>query len=318
MNLQRRDRNGDMVPAHPPTWLTSAVEARADWPGLRQLHGVTDCPILRADGSIFQSYGHDPSTGMFHMPSARFPDVPERPTREECIGALAAIEDLLFDFLFERPCHRAAFLAGLLTPIARQAFRGPAPLFLIDANIRGAGKGLLCQVIAEIALGRPMAVSSYVHEKEELRKQITSFAIAGDRAVLLDNIDGPFGNGVLDAMLTTTHWRDRILGKSQQVQLPLHTVWYATGNNVEVVGDTARRVVHIRLDVLDENPEDREGFRYADLLAHVRERAPDSWPRVSPCCAATSTPGSPWRRCVRWGRTRGGRRWCAAAWCGWE
>jgi hypothetical protein len=33
------------------------------------------------------------------------------------------------DFPFERPEHRAAWLAGLLTPLAWFAFDGPAPLY---------------------------------------------------------------------------------------------------------------------------------------------------------------------------------------------
>jgi hypothetical protein len=44
------------------------------------------------------------------------------------------------DSPFKTEALRAAWLAGVLTPIARFAFRVPAPLFLMDANVRGAGK----------------------------------------------------------------------------------------------------------------------------------------------------------------------------------
>jgi len=36
---------------------------------------------------------------------------------------------------------------------------------------------------------------------------------------------------------------------------------------VAVAADTARRVIHVRLDVLDEKPEERTGFRHPNLLA---------------------------------------------------
>jgi len=68
---------------------------------------------------------------------------------------------------------------------------------------------------------------------------------------------------------------DRILGASEMVSgVPLYAVWYATGNNVILVGDTARRVLHIRLESPMENPEERTGFRHPDLLDWVRKERP--------------------------------------------
>ena len=158
--------------------------------------------------------------------------------------------------------------------MARFAFEGPSPLFLVDANVRGAGKGLLAQTIGRIVLGREMPVSSYSHEPNEMRKRITAISIAGDRMVLLDNLEGAFGNDALDRALTSTRWKDRVLGRSEEIDLPLMCVWYATGNNVAVAADTTRRVIHIRLDVLEERPEDRTGFRHPDLLAWIAQNRP--------------------------------------------
>jgi len=127
------------------------------------------------------------------------------------------------------------------------------------------------QAAAWIVLGREMPVFSYAHESEEMRKKITSIAIAGDRLVLLDNLEGNFGNDALDRALTSTRWKDRILGKSELVDLPLMPAWYGTGNNVAVAADTTRRIIHVRLDVLEEHPEDRKDFQHPDLLAWVRQ-----------------------------------------------
>jgi hypothetical protein len=79
--------------------------------------------------------------------------------------------------------------------------QGPAPLFLIDANVRGAGKELAVDCAGIIATGERLATASYYywHDDAEMRKAITS--IAGDRAVLLDNIGGSFGVPCLDAAL---------------------------------------------------------------------------------------------------------------------
>ncbi len=270
-------KRGDVleeVVTHPTSWLVSAVEARGEWPGIRRLVGVSDVPVLRRDGSLWQTPGYDEMTSVLYEPSDEFPEVGHSVLRNDALEAVEELLDVIGDFQFEGDDHRSAWLAGLLTPLARFAFEGPAPLFLIDANVRGAGKGLLSQTIGQIVLGREMPVSSYAHDPEEMRKKVTSIAIAGDRMVLLDNLEGSFGNDTLDRALTTTRWKDRILGKSEQVDLPLISVWYGTGNNVSVASDTTRRIIHIRLDVLSDKPEERSGFKHANLIEWIRAKRP--------------------------------------------
>ncbi len=262
------------VAAHPPGWLVAAIDARGQWDGIRPLLGISDTPILRADGSICQVPGYDERTGVLYEPAPgeQFPPIHPEAGLDDADAALGELLEVVCDFRFETEEHQAAWLAALLTPLARHAFRGPAPLFLIDANVRGAGKGLLAQTIGHIVLGREVPVFSYAHSTEEMRKKITTVAIAGDRMVLLDNLEGTFGNDALDRALTSTRWKDRILGRSEQVDLPLLPVWYATGNNVQVGADTTRRVIHIRLDVLEEQPEHRTGFQHPDLLGWIRQQ----------------------------------------------
>lgn len=270
----RKDEKGNWNPAHPPSWLVGAVDARGEWPGIRQLLGFSDAPVLRPDGTVWQTPGYDETTGVLYVPTQKFPAIPDRPTAAEVRAAVATLDEVICDFRFEAPEHRAAWFAALLSPLARFAYEGPTPLFLIDANIRGAGKGLMAQTISHIVSGREMPVSSYAHDTDEMRKKITCVAIAGDSLVLLDNLEGKFGNDALDRALTSTRWRDRILGKSEQVELPLMAVWFATGNNVVVGADTARRIIHIRLDVLEEHPEDRADFRHPNLLLWIDKNRP--------------------------------------------
>ncbi|MEX0653992.1 MAG: hypothetical protein WD151_07710 [Phycisphaeraceae bacterium] len=267
------NRKGNLVAAHPTDWLVQGIDARGAWPGIRHLMGVSDVPVLRADGSVWQTSGYDAQTGVLFQPSRDmvFPHVPEQVNEDDADAALHELLEVVCDFRFEDEEHKSAWLAALLTPLARFAFGGPTPLFLVDANVRGAGKGLLTQTIGQIVLGREMPVSGYAAQSEEMGKRITAMAIAGDRMVLLDNLEGSFGNDALDRALTTTRWKDRILGKSKMVDVPLLAVWYATGNNVQVAADTTRRIIHIRLDVLEEHPEDRSDFRHPDLVGWLKQ-----------------------------------------------
>lgn len=272
--LFKPDKDGNLKAAHPPEWLPSSVAARRHFPGFRELAGISTIPVLRPDGSIWQTPGYDLVTGMLYRPDSVFPPIPERPTVEQAGKAALELCEVVADFPFEQECDRAGWLAALLSIVGREAYDGPAPLFLADANIRGAGKGLLMNTIGHIIAGRDLPVSSYSHEEEEMRKKITSIALAGDRVVLLDNLEGKFGNAALDRLLTCVSWHDRILGRSERVDIPISTVWLGTGNNVVVAADTARRVVQIRLDILDEHPEDRTKFVHPDLLEWVGTNRP--------------------------------------------
>jgi hypothetical protein len=142
-------------------------------------------------------------------------------------------------------------------------------LFLVDANVRAAGKGLSLDTISRIVTGERFTIATYTDDEDELRKRITSLVLAGDRLVLFDNLAGRFGNAVLDAALTGTSWKDRVLGVNRMAEGPLYMTWYATGNNVAIAADTARRVCHIRFESPEEHPERRQDFRHPNLLAWV-------------------------------------------------
>ena len=262
-------------PAHPPAWCVSAVSTRGSWLGIRPLTGVVSFPVLREDGTILTECGYDTRTGLFlHWPRPPLP-IPDRPTLAHAKAAVAELLDVVGDVPFAYDMHRSAWIAALLTPLARPAFVGPAPLFLADANIRAAGKGLCLEVISSIVTGNPFPVISYPanqqDREEELRKKITTILMYGDRLALFDNLTGNLGDGTLDRALTCTEWQDRRLGSNTQFRGPLTVTFYATGNNVSIEGDTARRICHIRLESAHERPEERSDVKRPNLIRWVME-----------------------------------------------
>lgn len=266
--------DGKSSPAHPPPWCVSGVAERRHWPGMRVLDAIVPFPILRPDGSILATPGYDRASRLFlDWPHAPLP-LKHHPTRADAVAAAELLYVVVADFPFKSPVHRAAWLAALLTALARFMFDGPAPLFLVDANVRAAGKGKLLDVLAMIVQGTRMVIATYPREEDELRKRVTACLMCGDRLVVFDNLTGEFGNGTLDALLTATHWRDRILGHNRMYDGPALATWYATGNNVSIGADTARRICYIRLESNLARPEDRADFRHPDLLAHVQQNRP--------------------------------------------
>lgn len=258
----------------PPEWLVSMLHQRGEYPrDVRPLTGVITAPTMRPDGSILQKSGYDAETGLLVELSGEWPSVPERPTREDAVRAADELLDVVRDFPFVGPSHRSGWLAFVLTLLARAAVRGPAPLFHIDANAPGSGKSLAADAASIIATGKRLPRKTWSSKDDEIRKTITAVALEALPVLLLDNVAGRLGSPSLDAALTATSWTDRILGTSQTTgTLPLSTVWVATGNNVALEADTARRTLFMRLESPVENPEERTDFAQANLLEWVAHK----------------------------------------------
>lgn len=262
-------------PTHPPEWSVLAVLERGEWPGVSHLDGIVEIPVLRPNGTVLSSPGYDPVTQLLYEPCGLDLEVPERPTQADAIRARDELLDVVSDFPFASDADRAAWLAAVLTPFTRYAGVDTAPLFLVDANTRGSGKTLLADTVGMIATGRGLARTVWIASDDEMRKQITACALAGDSIVLIDNVVGSLGSASFDAALTSSTWKARILGRSENTpDLPMRITWFATGNNTVLVADTGRRTLRIRLEAQDENPEDRDGFKRTDLLRWIsRERS---------------------------------------------
>ncbi|MFL5242424.1 MAG: DUF3854 domain-containing protein [Gemmataceae bacterium] len=301
ITVNNKDGTSKIEPAHPPPWLVNGVEAAGDYPGIRVLEGIVSTPVLLADGRVLQIPGYDLDNGLLFVPQGEFKSILESPSKDDALAALGRLLDVVCDFPFEQPEHLSAWVAALLTALSRHAFSGPAPLFLVDANIRGSGKGKCLNVISTIVSLRNFATAPYTIDNREFAKTVTALALAGENYVLLDNVVGNLGSSVLDMALTSTEWQGRILGESRQPRLPLNMIWFATANNAIIVGDTPRRICPIRLRSSDEAPEERTGFKYKDLIAHVSAHRCDLLADALTILKAYFVAGRPTQAIIQWG-----------------
>ena len=262
------DRTADFVavtdegenPARPPNDVVADLLAAPDL-RLNRLLGISSIPILLPGGEVLRAEGYHPQSGMIlDLRGLELPHPSLGPDEAQSL----IFEDLLVDFPFADDGSRAHVLILLLQLFVHLLIDGPTPLYLIDAPARGTGKGLLADVLSLLALGRLAGVMSLPHSDEEMEKRITASLVAGHPLILLDNVTTLRSNS-LNAVLTTTEWVGRILGQSQMVRVSNSATWVATGNNVTMSDEMARRVVPIRLDAGVERPEERTGFRHEDL-----------------------------------------------------
>jgi hypothetical protein len=285
---------------------TSAALDEGAWRDVPQLVGVTETPMLRADGSILQAPGYDEATGYLYVPSERYPAIPDEPTQADAAEALAQLA-LVFasgpaGFPFESPAAQMVPVAALCTLLARAAIDGSVPCVVIDASTKGSGKSLLTDTIAIIANGRAAARTTYPPEPDELRKVLDGYALQGSSFIGIDNVDHALGGSALDAFLTAHDTVDvRELGRTGQRSVPWRAVIFATGNNVTYAGDTIRRVIRARLEPECEKPEDRTDFAIDDLRVHARRARPRLVVAALTILRAFVVAGRPGADDKRWG-----------------
>ncbi len=253
-------------PARPPSDVVADILAHLT-PPFPVLNGISLVPLFVPDGRLLTRDGYDPEYGLF-LSLRELKDV--RGTMPVDQARQLILEELFGDFPFVEDASKAHIVALLLLPFVRQMIQGSTPLHLIHAPTRGTGKGLLADVAALVTLGVPAPVMALTGQEEETEKRITAMLLSGTSLILLDNVTA-IRSASLAAVLTASEWQGRRLGQSEMVCAPNNAVWMATGNNVELSDELARRVVTIRLDSKLEQPEQRTGFRHPNLVEWVQE-----------------------------------------------
>jgi hypothetical protein len=232
----------------------------------RTLLAVCETPTMRPDGSIVDQPGYDAESGLYlEFSGVQFPAIPDKPTKEQALAALAKLKHLLRGFPFvpddpDRPAHsssRSAALAAMLCGCIRRILAA-APLLLIGAPSAGTGKTLLANLIAIIITGKKASATTLGQTDEEIEKRFVSVMMRNDPCMLLDNITVPLGGDVLCTALTEPTIQARVLGSNETRQLPTNITWIATGNRIQVKGDMVRRCIKIEMDAEVEAPELRE------------------------------------------------------------
>lgn len=223
------------------------------------LAGITELPILRQDGSIYATPGYDTVTEQVYIPGdLHVPAIPETPTDEDVKRALDLFDYWLADFPFEDKASKATILANAITVVARSLIGGQVPLTLLDATKQGSGKTLLAVAIGILATGRRVPTNSPTSDEEEMRKRMLTWLQTSPATVIIDNITHPLESSSLNSALTSPFIEDRELGSNTLIRVPNRAVWFASGNNIRVGDDTARRCIKCRLDAKMENPHKRD------------------------------------------------------------
>lgn len=283
------------VEVYPPPQIAGSLVSIPP-PGLPELRGLYRHPVavVRPDGSVdpMAHTGFDPPSGV----------LVQTPSVRHSANATAARDwidqEVFADFPWSGQAERAAAWALLLGPFLRPAIRGPVPMVLVEAPVPRSGKGLLVQTALGVALSpehvalRPVGASRK-GDDDEMRKRISAALLSGEEAVVFDNLRGKIESSALEAALTAPRWRDRILGKTAEIEVPVSCVWAATANNAEMTPDLARRIVRCRLNPPEEDPSTRAHFRHPRILEWLRQNHADALSAAWSCVLSWIQAGAP-------------------------
>lgn len=268
-----RAKKGEQAkPTDCPLPVAHAIVDRVGERALPKLRGVITAPTARADGSLVDVPGFDKATGLLYVSEDPTPPrVAVRPTEDDVADALRELMEPVALFPFADAASRAVALAAMLTACVRRSLP-TAPGFAIDAPTPGTGKSLLAKVVLALG-GHSTASHKPPPSDEECGKVLFAALREGTGALFFDNWATPIGGPAIDHFLTAEEYAGRVLGSSVNAgSLPNGALVLFTGNNIEIMGDTCRRVLTCRLDARVEHPS-RRAFAF-DPVQFVKARRP--------------------------------------------
>ncbi len=242
-----------------------AVRWKNQMPAMK---GFANYPVWHGGELLFGSGFHEDTKLWLKCDDL---DVEPFDTPEDAVEFLR--DEWLIDFPFQT---QSDFAAALMVPASILMSRtvladsmGP-PMFLITAPSAGTGKSLLASVLIAAILGETSPSMFYPDDEAEREKRVGAAILEGWSALFLDNLKSGSFLGYRDVTLTKLVtdiiYSGRILGVSKNYKGPAGLLPLATGNNVVVDGDMARRTVECRLEAPDGVNLARRKFKHESLV----------------------------------------------------
>lgn len=255
---QRFDaRKNEWVKAMAPMNVAETMLDRDGKWAFPEIVGVISTPTMRPDGTLLIRQGYDPATRLLLIEPPPMPVIPDLPTRDDALQALALLEGLVKEspFAADGGVAKAVALSGMITPVVRGAFP-VSPMHASTAPVAGTGKSFLWDLAAAMSAGqRRIPVIAYGDESE-IEKRMVGVLLSGQPLVSIDNVNGELKSDFL-AQVIEQHILDiRPLGRSPLTRIETGALTtYCTGNNIVIVGDLCRRTITSRLNAKLENPQ---------------------------------------------------------------
>ncbi len=233
----------------------------ADHPSAPQLAQIVRYPVFLPDWSRAKPGWN--AGGVYY-------DEPEVFRGIEPSDDTGPIFDALIDFPFKDDASRMNAVGFMLSPLIRPAV-GNLPLHLVHAAQERTGKTKLVELMAALVVNLPELPPLRLDAaEEEVDKRILAMLRDSPAVIHLDNINRDIDSAALASLITSASYSGRPLSTSTIVTLPNRVCLIATGNNVSLSSEMAKRTIPILLQATSADPEARTDFVHPDLAALAR------------------------------------------------
>jgi putative DNA primase/helicase len=123
------------------------------------------------------------------------------------------------------------------------------------APVPGSGKSYIIDLASAINSGERAPVLTAGRNEEETEKRLVAALLSGQTIISIDNVNGQLGGDALCQIIERPVVAVRPLGQSTFTKVESRASCFATGNNIQLVGDMTRRVLLCSLDPDVERPE---------------------------------------------------------------
>lgn len=271
VNFVVRQQNKRMIVLAPSAVCDDMIEFID--PRIPALKQITQVPIFTSGGALIDTPGYHQQSGVYYDHTIDIPKVSDRPTYDEMVAVRSLIDDLIIDFGFVSKSDKAHWYALCIQLFCRNMIDGPTPLYPFTAPTAGSGKGMLSNIPLVILTGGEYSTSTLPYSDAELTKMMIDKLRKGIPAVLFDNVNRTIDSGVLANLLTARSSKERLLGLNEDATSEIRLAWIATGNNLSMSHEIARRSVPIAIDPKVMNPDLRPGsdFKHPQLIDFVKD-----------------------------------------------
>lgn len=241
--------------------VLEAVQFRRELPVVKALNPIRQ-PVLDSAGQLrLLPTGYDGQTQT--LTARGNVQYPLAMTLDE---ARAILTKLLSEFCFaDRERGTAVQTAAMVTAYGMGLLSDTCtiPAFVYNANASGAGKGLCVALALAPILGR-VPTGSAVRSEQEREKRLFASVRAGERYLLLDNLDTHMASPSLESFLTSPCVTARVLGTSSNETHPKKTAVFITGNLLTMRSDMRRRSLVVDFFLPQVRSENRRIVRPLD------------------------------------------------------
>ncbi|MBN2807977.1 MAG: hypothetical protein JXR80_00595 [Deltaproteobacteria bacterium] len=230
-----------------------------------EIKNVSDCPVLiKGDSGLEIVTGYNRKSKVFAEGTS--------PAEVDCNQAFKLIIGLLSDFKFTSEFDQSRAVALLLSPALLHGglIVGRAPMFVIEGDQPGVGKGTLANIVAAVYNAKFTNITRRRGGVGSFDESIGAALDAGRGMILFDNFRGKFDSQFAESLLTEPNVQIRLPYRGSFDVDVTRNLFVLTSNGIEMTDDLARRVMVIDIE---KQPEDYQ-FKHDDIVRHVKQDQP--------------------------------------------